>query len=82
VALEFKTETPYLRPQNAGFLCEALPLLLLMQVTTTSFCATPSRAAARATVVCLMVNGKKCKRVASLNAGLLMVKKSKKRNPT
>lgn len=31
--------------------------------------------------MCLM-DGKKCKRVAGLSAGLLMVKKSKKRNPT
>jgi hypothetical protein len=39
------------------------------------------RAAARVAGVRMMM-GKKCKQMAGLNAGLLMVKKSKKRNPT
>ncbi|SNC66275.1 hypothetical protein SAMN06265337_1556 [Hymenobacter gelipurpurascens] len=52
-----------------------------MSAVITSSCTFLPRAAARVASVCVMT-GKKCKRVAGLNAGLLMVKKSKKRNPT
>ncbi|WP_167855555.1 hypothetical protein [Hymenobacter fodinae] len=52
-----------------------------MSATTISFYTSTPQAAAGVMEVCVMM-GKKCKQVAGLNAGLLMIKKSKKRNPT
>ena len=80
MCLDYSDSHPYLRPQY-GCRPSGYPLLTssAMLLSAVSYASSALLASAGTGVVCRMPKG--CKR-AGLTLGLLMDKKSKKRNPT